>query len=109
MAEISVTRNGLTLAAIAAVCTGLVAFTHRITDERIAANEQAWLEQSLLPVIQGIEFDFTGAGTVLIQSSEKVMNDMSIVRTIQGHLPGLSQPGLMQINQQITQQLGQHQ
>lgn len=57
MAEISVTRNGLTLAAIAAVCTALVAFTHRITDERIADNEQAWLEQSLLPALQGIEFD----------------------------------------------------
>jgi electron transport complex protein RnfG len=57
MAEISVTRNGLTLAAIAAVCTALVAFTHRITDERIADNEQAWLEQSLLPALHGIEFD----------------------------------------------------
>ena len=57
MAEISVTRNGLTLAAIAAICTALVAFTHRVTDERIAGNEQAWLEQSLLPAIQGVEFD----------------------------------------------------
>ncbi|MFT4127523.1 MAG: AIM24 family protein [Gordonia sp. (in: high G+C Gram-positive bacteria)] len=55
------------------------------------------------------QFDFTGAGTVLIQSSEKVRNDMSIVRTIQGQLPGLSMPGLQQINQQITQQLQQHQ
>ncbi|QTI69443.1 AIM24 family protein [Gordonia polyisoprenivorans] len=55
------------------------------------------------------QFDFTGSGTVLIQSSEKVRNDTSIVRTIQGHLPGLSVPGLQQINQEITQQLGQQQ
>jgi electron transport complex protein RnfG len=57
MAEVSLTRNGLTLAAIAAACTALVAFIHSITDERIASNEQAWLEQSLLPAIQGIDFD----------------------------------------------------
>ncbi|GAB07333.1 AIM24 family protein [Gordonia amarae] len=55
------------------------------------------------------QFDFTGAGTVLVQSSEKVLNDSSIVRSIQGQLPGLSLPGLQQINQQISQQLGQHQ
>ncbi|MGC4935278.1 AIM24 family protein [Gordonia sp. DT30] len=55
------------------------------------------------------QFDFTGSGTVLIQSSEKVRNDTSVVRTIQGHLPGLSVPGLQQINQEINQQLGQQQ
>ena len=31
-------RSGITLAAIAAVCTALVAFTYQLTDERIAAN-----------------------------------------------------------------------
>lgn len=55
------------------------------------------------------QFDFTGAGTVLVQSSEKVRNDFSIVRSIQGQLPGLSVPGLQQINAQISQQLGQQQ
>ena len=45
------------------------------------------------------QFDFTGAGTVLVQSSEKVINDSSIVRSIQGQLAGLSAPGLQQINQ----------
>ncbi len=44
------------LAAIAAICTALVAFTHRVTGERIAANEQAWLEQSLHPVLSGLAF-----------------------------------------------------
>ena len=55
------------------------------------------------------QFDFTGAGTVLVQSSEKVRDDSSVLRTIQGHLPGMSVPSLHQINQQITQQLGQQQ
>ncbi len=57
MAEVSVIRSGLTLALIAAVCTALVAFTYRLTDERIAANEQAWLEQSLQPALSGLFFD----------------------------------------------------
>lgn len=55
------------------------------------------------------QFDFTGSGTVLIQSSEKVRSDTSVVRTIQGQLPGLSTPGLQQINQEINRQLGQQQ
>lgn len=57
MAEVSVIRSGLTLALIATVCTALVAFTYRLTDERIAANEQAWLEQSLQPALSGLFFD----------------------------------------------------
>lgn len=57
MASASVMRNGLTLAAIAAVCTTLVAFTYRVTDDRIVANRQAWLEQSLLPALGDVRFD----------------------------------------------------
>jgi len=57
MADNSVMKSGLTLAAIAAVCTALVAFTYQVTDERIAANEQAWLEQSLQPALSGLFFD----------------------------------------------------
>lgn len=52
-----VIRGGLTLAAIAAVCTALVALTWQATHERIAANEQAWLEQSLKPALSGIFFE----------------------------------------------------
>lgn len=55
------------------------------------------------------QFDFVGAGTVLVQSSEKVRNDTSIVQSIRGQLPGVSVPGLQQINQEITAQLGQNQ
>lgn len=57
MANFAIMRSGLTLAAIAAVCTTLVAFTYQLTDERIEANEQAWLEQSLQPALSGLFFD----------------------------------------------------
>lgn len=49
--------SGLILAGLAAICTVLVAVTHSGTAARIAANEQAYLEQSLQPVLQGIEYD----------------------------------------------------
>ncbi len=50
-------KGGLTLAAIAALCATLVAATHVLTTERIAANEQAWLERSLLPALGDVDFD----------------------------------------------------
>ena len=50
--------NGRCLSAsIAAVCTALVALTYLATAERIAANEQAWLEQSLQPALSSVTFD----------------------------------------------------
>jgi len=55
------------------------------------------------------QFDFTGAGTVLIQSSEKVLDDSSLVRTIEGQIPGLTSGGLRRINQVVSQQLQQQQ
>ena len=57
MADAPVIRGGVTLAAIAAICTALVAVTFALTDDRIEANAQAWLEQSLLPVLAGVSFD----------------------------------------------------
>lgn len=51
------------------------------------------------------QFDFTGAGTVLIQSSEKVKHDGDIVRSIQQQLPGVSQGGLQQLQSGIQAQL----
>jgi len=52
------------------------------------------------------QFDFTGAGTVLIQSSEKVMSDSAMVRTIEGQLQsGMTVGGLQRIQSVITQQL----
>lgn len=53
----SVWTSGLILGGLAAVCTALVALTHSTTAPRIAANEQAFLEQSLQPVLAGISYD----------------------------------------------------
>lgn len=50
-------QNGLILAAVAAVCTTLVALTFNVTRARIAANEQEYLQQSLAPVLAGVSFD----------------------------------------------------
>jgi electron transport complex protein RnfG len=56
---------GLILGMIAAVCTTLVALTFGVTKARIAANEQAWLEQSLKPALAGVEYDNNLAESVL--------------------------------------------
>ena len=50
-------QNGLILAAVAAICTALVSLTFYATRDQIAANEQDYLEESLMPVLTGIEFD----------------------------------------------------
>jgi electron transport complex protein RnfG len=56
---------GLILAVIAAICTTLVALTFSVTDARIRANEQAWLEQSLKPALAGVRYDNNLAESVL--------------------------------------------
>ncbi len=53
----TIVRSGLILAVVAAICTTLVALTFNLTQDRIAANEQAFLQQSLAPVLAGISFD----------------------------------------------------
>lgn len=53
----TIMQSGLILAAVAAICTTLVALTYNLTKDRIAANEQAYLEQSLTPVLAGHTFD----------------------------------------------------
>jgi Na+-translocating ferredoxin:NAD+ oxidoreductase subunit G len=50
-------KSGLTLALIAGICTALVAATWQLTAGRIAANQQAWLEQSLAPALSGLFYD----------------------------------------------------
>ena len=57
MVDRPIMRSAATLTAIAAICAMLVASTHELTDDRIAANDKAWLEQSLRPVLAGLEFD----------------------------------------------------
>ena len=53
----TIMQSGLILAAVAAICTSLVALTFGLTKDRIAANEQAYLEQRLTPVLAGNTFD----------------------------------------------------
>ena len=55
------------------------------------------------------QFDFTGAGTILVQSSEKILSDSMIVRTIESQLHGLTSGGLQHLNGVITTQLSQQQ
>lgn len=55
------------------------------------------------------QFDFTGAGTILVQSSEKVISDSAIVRTIESQLHGLTFSGLQHLNSVITSQMSAQQ
>lgn len=57
MSDTTIVKSGITLAAIAAICTALVALTYQSTEERIAANEKAWLERSLQPALSGLFYD----------------------------------------------------
>ena len=57
MADTSVLKSGITLAVIASICTGLVAVTWKLTNERIADNQTAWLERSMQPALAGVFFD----------------------------------------------------
>ncbi|MBU2675648.1 MAG: electron transport complex subunit RsxG [Gammaproteobacteria bacterium] len=57
MNDTTVFRGGITLAVIAALCTTMVALTYQLTEARIVANEQAWLERSLQPALSGLFFD----------------------------------------------------
>jgi electron transport complex protein RnfG len=50
-------QSGIILATVAAICTTLVALTFSLTRDRILGNEQAFLEQSLTPVLAGKSFD----------------------------------------------------
>ena len=62
----TVIKSGLTLATIGAICAALVATTYMQTRERIAANEKAWLEQSLKPALAGLFFDGGISDSILI-------------------------------------------
>jgi electron transport complex protein RnfG len=61
-----VVKAGVTLAAIAAVCTALVAATYTLTAERIATNEQAFLEQRLTPALSGVFFEGSVTESMLV-------------------------------------------
>jgi electron transport complex protein RnfG len=85
-----VTKRGITLAAIAAICAALVAATQQLTATRIAANEQAWLEKSLLPALGGVSFDgsITDSRMILDPPHELPGSDAAIIyRAYSGGVP----------------------
>ncbi|MDJ0917155.1 MAG: electron transport complex subunit RsxG [Woeseiaceae bacterium] len=57
MSNPSVLKNGLTLALIAGVCSGLVAVTYAFTEDKIEDNRKAFLEQKLKPALSGLFFE----------------------------------------------------
>jgi len=77
----TIMQSGLILAAIAAICTALVALTFYATKGRIAANEQAFLEQSLTPVLSGISFDNSLPASALVIPSPHALpgSDSAVV------------------------------
>lgn len=86
----SIMPGGLILAGLAAVCTALVSITHAVTAPRIAANEQAFLEQSLAPVLEGIEYDGTlSVSTLVITPPHNLPGDdpVTVYRVYAGGSP----------------------
>ncbi len=55
------------------------------------------------------QFDFTGAGTVLIQSSERSVSDPHLLRQLEGQVGTLDASGLARLQQVIAQRLAQQQ
>jgi electron transport complex protein RnfG len=62
----AISRTGLTLAVIAAICTALVAATYRLTSERIAENARLLLERSLAPALGATGYDGSLTDSVLV-------------------------------------------
>lgn len=81
MAEHSVWKSGVILAVVAAFCTTVVAITWQLTAARIAANEIAWLEQSLEPALSGLFFDsgITAAMITIAPPHELPGNEAAII------------------------------
>jgi hypothetical protein len=51
------------------------------------------------------QFDFTGEGTVLMQSSESVANEDTLLRDLEGQVGMLGSGGLQRLHQTIGQRL----
>jgi hypothetical protein len=55
------------------------------------------------------QFDFTGAGTVLLQSSEHAVADPQLLRQIQGQVGVLGLPALQQLQVTVQQRIASQQ
>ncbi len=53
------------------------------------------------------QFDFTGAGTVLLQSSEHAVDDPHLLRQLESQVGSLGVPGLTRLQTVIQSQLAQ--
>ncbi len=86
----AVLKSGMTLAAIGAVCAALVAITYSLTSERIADNEQAWLEKSLQPALAGLTFEGSVSESMLVVRTPHDLpgsDDVIIYRVYADNLP----------------------
>ncbi len=86
----TILKSGLILAAVAAICTSLVAVTFTVTRDRIVANEQAFLEQSLTPALSGKSFDnnlTASAITVPAPHALPGTENAVIYRALEGNTP----------------------
>lgn len=86
----TILQSGFILAAVAAICTTLVALTFHITKSRIAANELAFLEQSLAPVLSGVSFDNDIAAMAITVQAPHVLpgtDDAVIYPLLDGQTP----------------------
>jgi len=83
-------QSALILAIVAAICTTLVALTFSMTRDRIAANEQAFLEQSLTPVLSGKSYDNDLSASALIEPAPHTLpgsENAVIYRALQDGTP----------------------
>jgi electron transport complex protein RnfG len=90
MADQPIWKSGVTLAVVAAFCTTLVAFTWQQTEERIEANEKAWLERSLQPALAGLFFDSPVTESMIIIPAPHDLpgsEDAIIYRVFAGETP----------------------
>jgi len=55
------------------------------------------------------QFEFTGQGTVLMQSSEKVRESPAMIRELEAQIGMLGVGGLQRLNQVISQRLSSEQ
>ena len=81
MTRPAIIKTGFTLAAIAAICTSLVAATYHATKQRIADNAKAMLEQSLQPALSGVFYDsgVSESRVILDPPHELPGNDPAII------------------------------
>jgi electron transport complex protein RnfG len=85
-----VMKGGLTLATIGAICAALVAATFLRTRDRIATNEQAWLEKSLKRALAGLFFEGSVSESMLVIRARHDLpgsDDVIIYRLFAEELP----------------------